>query len=382
MCYNLFSGNSADTWPRENFATFISRSPTISGRTDAVLGPTWSSPLNPLGPRDNIVRRPIEERISGVRSPEVRGTLDGAAVRALPDWGSTANAVSESFARRHHLKIDKSKTRSIPLLGGHFAECIGRVIGNFKFNGEQGVYRREFQVLHTSVHDVILGRSFLDETETLDKHTHRIDHTIRPCFQRGKRLFLMDESPKERIRCAVNGTAASAFPDTGCDLMLVSGEFAGRNGFKVHRGKKYRTDLELIDGSTIRTDGMVLDAELQFDVPPPLTHELDYDKYDSFLSGLSFLTSLGKNAAQTTFICDLHVVEDLPCDLILSFDFIFQNKVFARFRPLFYSAPIRAYQKGIVDMENSLMFVRNKGGKLSWFSRRRRRLPNETNSSE
>jgi hypothetical protein len=58
---------------------------------------------------------------------------------------------------------------------------------------------------------------------------------FRPCVEKGGRFFLLDESPKDRIRCAVNGSNASAFPDTGSDLMLVSGDFARRNNLKVHR---------------------------------------------------------------------------------------------------------------------------------------------------
>ncbi|KAI1662747.1 hypothetical protein F4813DRAFT_341740, partial [Daldinia decipiens] len=78
----------------------------------------------------------------------------------------------------------------------------------------------------------------------------------------------MDESPKDRLRCTINSYEASAFLDTGSDLMIVSGDFARRSGFIVHREEKYRRKIELIDGSTIRTDGMVLDAELQFDALP------------------------------------------------------------------------------------------------------------------
>lgn len=324
---------------------------------------------------------PDDVRVSGVHSPEVHGTLNGVAVKALPDSGSTVDAVSETFARRHGLKIDTADTKSITLMGGHVAESVGRVVGHFKFKGEKGAYRREFHVLRKSLHDVILGRSFLDETETLTKHDYRIVHAVRPCIQKGRRLFLMDETPEERIRCAVNGAAASAFPDTGSDLMLISGDFARRNSLKVHRGREYRTQIELIDGSTILTDGMVLDAELQFDIPPS-SHELDFNQYHNYLSGLSSLMSKGGKTTKTTFICDLHVVENLPCDLILSNDFIFQNKVFSQFKTLFYSVPLSCCSGDTESLEQRLMFVRNKSGRSSWLSRWRRPTQNEPSTSK
>lgn len=58
-----------------------------------------------------------------------------------------------------------------------------------------------------------------------------------------------------------------------------------QNKLKVHRENKHRRLVELIDGSTVRTDGMVLNAELQFDVPPLPSQELDYDQYPEFIAG-------------------------------------------------------------------------------------------------
>ncbi len=377
-CY-LSKGTRRFTDIRQHILRCHLRPGSTAGQ-DRGLSRWFNSPYYPRGSIDTNTWSGNAERVSGIRCPEVRGTLDGVPVRALPDWGSTVNAVSQSFARRHKLRIDTTQTSLLPLLGGNVAESIGRVVGLFKFKGEKEVYRREFQVLRKSVHDVILGREFLDETKTLTKHDRRIIHTVRPCIRRGKRLFLMDDAPKERIRCAVGGAAASAFPDTGSDLMLVSGDFARRNGFKIHRGKRYKTEIELIDGSTIRTDGMVLNVELQFDVPPPSSHELNYDQYHGFLSGLSSLT--GRGTKTTTFMCDLHVVEDLPCDIILSNEFIFQNKVFSRFKSLFCPSSVGTWSRDVVNPEHRLMFVRNKSAKLSWFSRRRRRAHSQTNSSE
>lgn len=331
-------------------------------------------------------RRPVtwsssKANLRGTSCYEIPGTINGVRVNALPDWGSAVDAVSEGFARRHGLRIKASDTQSIRLIGGHRAESVGRIVGHFKFQGEKHVYRREFHVLRKSVYDLVLGRNFLDRTETFTEHRHRVVKRIRSCVQKGKRLFLLDESPKERLRCTVNGAEASAFPDTGSELMLVSGDFVRRNKLEVRCGRKYRRRVELINGSVICTDGMVLDAELQFAIPPTLSQEQDYDQFLGFTAGLSSLTSNGGPMAKTTFICDLHVIEDLPYDIILSNDFIFQNQVFSRFKSLFYSG-LANTSPGDIIMDNRLLFVRNKSTRSSWFSRWHRLPQSEANTSE
>ncbi|KAH7013424.1 hypothetical protein EDB80DRAFT_371765 [Ilyonectria destructans] len=319
-----------------------------------------------------ITWSPSEASLRGVKCYEVPGTINSVPVNALPDWGSAVNAVSEDFARRHGLKIKATDTQPIRLLGGHIAESVGRIVGHFKFQGERHDYRRKFHVLRKSVYDMVLGRKFLDQTKTLTQFCHRIVQRVRPCVQKGRRLFLLDESPKERLRCTINGIDASAFPDTGSELMLVSGDFVRRNKLNVNRGNEYRRQVELIDGSTIHTDGMVLNAELQFDIPPMSSQELDYDQYLSFTAGLYSLTSRRAKVIRpkSTFICDFHVIEDLPCDIILSNEFIFQNQVFSRFESLFHSKQANTCSGGDSILDHGLLFMRIKSTRTSWFSRR------------
>lgn len=327
-------------------------------------------------------------RLRGLHCYEVPGTLNGAPVDALPDWGSSVDAVSETFARRHGLEIRPSQLPSIRLLGGHVAEIIGRVVGQFSFKGEKHVHSRKFYVLRKSAYEVVLGKTFLGQTKTLTDFFHRIVERIRPCAWKGARIFLLNETPKDRLHCKLNGATASAIPDTGSDFMCVSGEFVRRHNFAVRREREYRRHVKLIDGSTVYTDGMVLDAKLQFDAPPMLAPELDYDQYSDFAAGFSSLNSHGSTAGtkKATFLCDLHVIEDLPCDIILSNEFIFQNQVFSRFKGLFYSQPTSTTSKNDTMPNSYLLFIRPVEPSFASFrqflrslrslrSRRSRRLP-------
>ncbi|KAG7284293.1 hypothetical protein NEMBOFW57_010662 [Staphylotrichum longicolle] len=239
---------------------------------------------------------------------------------------------------------------------------------------------------------MVLGRDFLKQTKTLTDFCHRIVARVRPCVKQGGRLFLLDESPKDQIRCTVNGSDAGAFPDTGSDLMLVSGDFARRNKLKVYRGREYRRQVELADGSMILTDGMVLDAELVFDAPPMSSpRELDLDEYLAYDRELTALVN-GTQGAKTAkdksiFICDLHVVDDLPCDIILSSDFIFEQQVFSRFKHLFTAEPPPASRSSHhisassvkADLGDYLLFIRSTK-KGSWLFRSRNRPPSPPNS--
>ena len=323
-----------------------------------------------------------EMSLRGIKCYEVPGTINDILVNALPDWGSSVDAISEDFAKQHGIQIAATKPHSIALLGGHVVQSIGLVFGHFRFQGDSCGHHRVFHVLSKSVYDVILGKTFLDQTRTLTEFCHRIVEKFRPCIQKGSRLFLMDESPKDRLRCAVNGVKASAIPDTGSDLMLVSGDFARRNNLEMRREKEFRRLVELIDGSIIYTDGMVLNAKLQFDAPPAPSRELNYDQYVKFAAGLYSFKNQGRTKTrQVTFICDLHVLEDLPCDIILSNEFIFQNQVFSRFKNLFYSESVDKSLSGNAFLDDSLLYIRLKRPR---FSRLRRwcRPPQNSNTSE
>ncbi len=266
------------------------------------------------------------------------------------------------------------------------------MVGDFKFRGESQTYTRHFRVLRKCAFDMVLGRAFLTQTKTLTDFCHRVVERFRPCIQKGGRLFLLDESPEDRIRCTVNGSNASAFPDTGSDLMLVSGDFARRNNFTIHHDREYQRQVQLADGSIIQTDGMVLGAELEFDAPPMSSPQevnldwyLEYDRDFTALMSKDWRAKTGTD--KSIFICDLHVVESLPCDIILSSDFIFENHVFSRFSHLFSSDGSFTHRSlshhlpassAKMSLDNSLMIIRMSEKGKSLFSRLRRGSPTTT----
>ena len=273
--------------------------------------------------------------------------------------------------------MQPSRITSIRILGNHQVRILGVVVADFQFRSEKTLHRRSFYVIQDAMCDLLLGREFLQATRTLSSFSHRIVRGIRPCIRSGPSLFLLDENPRERLQTCVNGCDASAFPDTGSDLMAVSAAFARRNGFKIHRDEKYRTEIRLIDGTTVRTEGTVFGAELRFDLQPGASREFAYDSYRGFVAGFdSLMEQRGhrRATAESTFICDLHVVEGLPCDIILSNEFIFSHRVFSRFKLLSHvELPVTA-RRADLRPENCLLFMR-----LTRPFRRRRPPSRDTN---
>ena len=272
------------------------------------------------------------------------------------------NAISAAFAARHRLRVVPTASEFIGILGTNRAESIGRVSACFRFQGEERAYWREFHVLRKSVCDVVLGKHFLDETKTLTEFARRIVERVRLCLRRHDRLFLLDESPRDLIRCTINGAEAGAFPGTGSDLVIMSEGFALNNDFPIFTGEEYFQEVQLMDRSVVWTSGMVLGAKLGFDVSSGDMESLEQNEYLSFAAGLA--SSKGGEVHEVDkmiFVCDLHVIDNLPFDIILSGDFIFKNKVFSNFQHLFIASATGAEGlKNKTPEEQQLLFVRKR----------------------
>lgn len=277
----------------------------------------------------------------------------------MPDTGSALDVVSEDFAKANGLSINSTKARQFRLPNGAYSRTIGHIKAEFRFDGEDTRYERIFHVVSGLPEDVIIGREFLEKTQTMTLHGHRIREYVRPCVLSGARVFLLhdtlaDTDPAQRtvLPCTINGQPAEALPDTGSDLMLISGDFARRHNFEIYTD--LRTLVQLADGSTTWTDGMVLDAELGFDIGDESVLAASATEYDliEYLSRAHDLAGVvngslanhgngkSQDTSRLTLVYDLHVMEDLPYDMVLSNQFVFENRVFQRLQGQFVSTSV------------------------------------------
>ncbi|KAF4411275.1 hypothetical protein CFRS1_v006329 [Colletotrichum fructicola] len=154
-------------------------------------------------------------------------------------------------------------------------------------------------------------------------------HRIKKVFTSLKlRLRLMSEE-KLRLSGIFNNRMTSALADTGSDLMLVSLEYALHQGLSVNTGKKYRSEVELADGTKTWTHGTVENA----------------------------MWTVGESTVQ----CDFHVLDGLPADIILSKDYLFDLNIFSDYADSFFDLDsvedltllcgIRLVEEEIQDLE-------------------------------
>ncbi|KAK8128159.1 hypothetical protein PG984_009267 [Apiospora sp. TS-2023a] len=270
----------------------------------------------------------------------ISGYVDHIPVAFMPDSGSDLNIVSWDFVERHGLEVDFTALRSIRLPNNSRTAAIGTVSAAFRFKEEEQSHDLTFSVVPGCPEDVILGKPFLKRTETLTTHKTRIHETSRIGTRIGNRLFFLNGISSDRatpgrsdlVPCTINGQPAQSLPDLGSDIMVVSGDFARRHNFKIR--EDLCTEVELADGSKHMTNGTVLDAVLEFDLPPTL---YDFHEYLSRIKQLHSLLSTptsripkDQESPVLRVVHDLHVVDNLPCDIILGAQFTMEHNIFDR----------------------------------------------------
>jgi hypothetical protein len=259
-----------------------------------------------------------------VRERTVPGTINGEKVEAIPDTGADESFISAAFLDRlvrqrqqwgnklpEHHPIAEMAFYSLPpvrLASGKTVTANSMAVVPWRFEGESKLRWLSCRVLPECAHDLILGDSFLRMTETLTKFKHRIKTTVRLLGSKllsSLRLNYMGFD-KRRLWGYLDGELVPALPDSGSDIMVISADYARRRGFFVDRGPDKQVMVQFADGSTTWTDGVVRGVEWEFGYTG------------------------GKVAS------DFFVLEDLPVDVVLSSDFVFDHDVFGAHERSFY----------------------------------------------
>jgi curved DNA-binding protein CbpA len=185
--------------------------------------------------------------------------LDGKGFRfksfdAVPDTGSDENAMDWETCKLLRLSLNRSRRREFQLANGKPFKSMGQVIVPLAWGTSSYRYSLTFPVVFNVfsrlASPVILGKEFLDETETLTTHQYRLAWREKDDKRQLKIMHL--NRPGSRIQCTINGLAALAHADTGAEMNLVRPSF----GYKLGRtrGSLTKEDLyvQLADGSCER----------------------------------------------------------------------------------------------------------------------------------
>jgi len=230
----------------------------------------------------------------------VDGSFNGIPIEANADTGASFNVISGDLAASMGLSAEPGTQGHISLPSGRRVFSPGRVTGTFRFSGENKAYELSCVILEKASHSLVLGSKFLRLTETFKKHMHRLRRVIAPVSLRFPSLNLVGDE-QEAIPGYLNGFRCLGIPDSGSDLMVMSGAYAKAHGLEVHRGRRHRHMVEFIDGSREPTDGLVRNVAWQFrEGEPPIR-------------------------------CDFHVIDNLPVDAILSNTLIDEYSIFSKY---------------------------------------------------
>jgi hypothetical protein len=158
---------------------------------------------------------------------KVPGCIGDVEVSAVPDFGSSFDIIDEDLALRLGLKIETAEARDFRLPNGAIRRFVGTVFVAWSFLDETERYGLVFHVLRSCICPVMLGRPFLDLTETLSKNVHRVQVVNTVVSDPRPRLFLVDSpaakpNHQERILGLVNGHPIGGLADT-CSTSRSSG---------------------------------------------------------------------------------------------------------------------------------------------------------------
>jgi hypothetical protein len=239
-------------------------------------------------------------RINERRQRYVPISLDHRVIDAFPDNGAEVDFISSQFAKNSRFSINSAETQKITLPNGREITTEGTTSLSFRIKGEKEVFKRKFHVLKDLVHDIVLGRAFLETTSTLTTFFHRIKERALPWKSWIPQLHLLG-SIAPRISGTVNGMTVYATDDIGSDIVAISWKEAMRLGLQIHTDPTYRTLIGFADGSRVRTDGTVVDVDWRF----------------------------GGDSNAKPIKVNLHVLRNLTCDLILSNDLLIDNHAYS-----------------------------------------------------
>jgi hypothetical protein len=248
---------------------------------------------------------------------------------AVPDTGSSINAITYaavSGLNSHEviaLEDDSAKPESFKLGDGRTINAIGQIWLRCAFPKATGggqipnVRFRVYDTLAMGV-SVIIGKPFLDATQTLTKYSDRLKER---CLLLGHRLpRVMRLRPcKTYMRIYVNSLEAYAYIDTGSELNLVSLDYATKRALEIHNINLSERYVAFADGKIGNLCGKV---RIKFELRPrSKTCPVDLGDADQDDTGLTKRVSQlridVKNPKEQSSLTDFYVFDGLDCDVLL-----------------------------------------------------------------
>ncbi|KAH6714408.1 hypothetical protein BKA61DRAFT_655910 [Leptodontidium sp. MPI-SDFR-AT-0119] len=249
---------------------------------------------------------------------------------ACPDSGSAKNIMSEALANECNLKIRRSpkNIKQFELGNGKCISSLGRVCVPVELMGNTlGRKKRWFYVFSVCPVPLVLGMPFLEETEILTKNRNMLESCPAKLRNISSLLWIgssrNSNSPRNRMKCSLDGHVLDAIADTGSDLNLMSLKCAKREGFQIDRRREARRRIQVGDGTETETIGQVYVHNLSLDWRKASTPDIPVDT-DNTPRDATPKTDEDPAAFGAIF----HVLPGLPCDVIFGRDLLEQTNAF------------------------------------------------------
>ncbi|KAK8135397.1 hypothetical protein PG984_003337 [Apiospora sp. TS-2023a] len=251
-------------------------------------------------------------------------TINHHEENACPDSGSSENIMREDWARDHGLKIQRTprdKRKIFELGNGTLVRAVGRVCANVELtraapSSLQARKRKAwFYIFKRCPVPVILGMPFLESEAIFTTNRHLLEAC--PKTYSDVNIMFWIGSPRNQIRCSLDGRRAVATADTGSDLNLMSLDYARRSGYWIDDRPEVRRRLQFGDGSVAETMGQVYVNSFSLDWRSP-SSTLETAEDDPVLGEKS--QNDDKDGTDITYVWRqvvFHVLPGLPCDLLL-----------------------------------------------------------------
>jgi hypothetical protein len=190
--------------------------------------------------------------------------------------------------------------------------------------------KRSFFVLDNCPVSIVLGRSFLRETEILTANRHFLESCPREMSEISKLLWIGSPRKENTMKCTIEGRELYGIADTGSDLNFMSLACAERERFTIDRQEEAKSLIQVGNGEVIETIGQVHVANLGLDWRKPVSEGSQREKPGPSPQDPDTSWDEDMPSEEDELEVVFHVVKGLPCDLIFGQQFLLDTDAFNR----------------------------------------------------
>ena len=257
----------------------------------------------------NTTLQPSKSKGAYISTYEIPSVVNGhfgpLKFKALGDTCAMFNFMSATCATWLGLNIDTTTSKLVTIGSGDQVKTAGIVSTSYQFRDEpERSYPLLFHIVPNFVQDIVLGRTFLKNTETFTKKYNmlrRVKKTIVKTLRQYRLMYLGDRAPK--FLGLLDGKFVDALADTGSNVLIMDEDFARERGLLVRRGRGYRTRLMFADGTTKMTSGMTRKVPWQF----------------------------GASEESPKHLLEFHVLKNSPAPVILNDSLLFDTNAYEEY---------------------------------------------------